>query len=79
MSAHVERGDGNQSKRCMASTVFHRDPAGTQNEKRPPGNRAALSTGRIVPTEASHQNFPGAIVWAAKGGVKAKSREVASC
>jgi hypothetical protein len=32
---------------------------GVQNEKRPPGNRAAFSSGRIVPTEASHQNFLG--------------------
>jgi hypothetical protein len=27
------------------------------NEERPPGNRAAFPSGRIVPTEASHQNF----------------------
>jgi hypothetical protein len=47
-----------------------------QNEKRPPGNRAAFSSGRIVPTEASHQNFPGAILWACTRGVKAKSRAV---
>jgi hypothetical protein len=32
---------------------------GVQNEKRPPGNWAAFSSGRIVPTEASHQNFLG--------------------
>jgi hypothetical protein len=62
-------GSGKRGTKSGLKIVDH-------NEKRPPGNRAAFSSGRIVPTEASHQNFLGAIVWAGGGGVKAKSRAV---
>jgi hypothetical protein len=42
--------------------------------KRPPGNRAASSLGRIVPTEAKPSELSGEILWLAPEGVKAKSR-----
>ncbi len=56
--------------RELRSPVERRDDSGkrgtefavktsSRNEKRPPGNRAAFPSGRIVPTEASHQNFLG--------------------
>jgi hypothetical protein len=37
-----------------------------QNVKRPPGNRAASSLGRIVPTEAKPSELSGEILWLAK-------------
>jgi hypothetical protein len=46
-----------------------------QKRKEPPGNRAALSSGRIVPTEAKPSELSGCIVGAGKGSVKKKSRE----
>ena len=41
--------------------------------KKPPGNRAASSLGRIVPTEAKPSELSGEILWSAPEGVKAKS------
>jgi hypothetical protein len=41
--------------------------------KKPPGNRAAFSLGRIVPTEAKPSELSGAIVCLPKKSVKAKS------
>jgi|GEM_PF-5018000 hypothetical protein len=41
--------------------------------KRPPGNRAAFSLGRIVPTEAKPSELSGCILSLAKTGVKAKT------
>jgi hypothetical protein len=37
-----------------------------QNAKRPPGNRAASSLGRIVPTEAKPSELSGEILWSSK-------------
>jgi hypothetical protein len=45
-----------------------------ENAKRPPGNRAASSLGRIVPTEAKPSELSGEILSLAKTGVKAKTR-----
>jgi hypothetical protein len=44
-----------------------------QKRKEPPGNRAALSSGRIVPTEAKPSELSGCIVGAGDGSVKEKS------
>jgi hypothetical protein len=44
-----------------------------QKREEPPGNRAALSSGRIVPTEAKPSELSGCIVGAGKGSVKEKS------
>jgi hypothetical protein len=41
-----------------------------RKRKEPPGNRAALSSGRIVPTEAKPQKLSGCILGAGGGGVK---------
>src|SRR5580693_8213311 len=41
--------------------------------KRPPGNRAAPSLGRIVPTEAKPSELSGCILSLAQTGVKAKT------
>jgi hypothetical protein len=41
--------------------------------KRPPGNRAAFSLGRIVPTEAKPSELSGCILSLAKTRVKAKT------
>jgi len=41
--------------------------------KRPPGNRAAFSLGRIVPTEAKPSELSGCILSLAKTGVKTKT------
>jgi hypothetical protein len=41
-----------------------------QKRKEPPGNRAALSSGRIVPTEAKPSELSGCIVGAGNGSVK---------
>jgi hypothetical protein len=41
-----------------------------QKMKRPPGNRAAFSLGRIVPTEAKPSELSGEILWLAKWRVK---------
>jgi hypothetical protein len=43
--------------------------------KEPPGNRAALSSGRIVPTEAKPSELSGCIVGAGKGSVKENSEK----
>jgi hypothetical protein len=43
--------------------------------KRPPGNGAAFSLGRIVPTEAKPSELSGEILWLGAEGVKAKSRK----
>jgi hypothetical protein len=45
-----------------------------QKRKEPPGNRAALSSGRIVPTEAKPSELSGCIVGAVEAGVKEKSK-----
>jgi hypothetical protein len=42
--------------------------------KEPPGNRAALSSGRIVPTEAKPSELSGCILGAGEGSVKEKSK-----
>jgi hypothetical protein len=44
-----------------------------QKRKEPPGNRAAPSLGRIVPTEARPSELSGCIVGAGGQGVKNKS------
>jgi hypothetical protein len=44
-----------------------------QKRKEPPGNRAALSSGRIVPTEAKPSELSGCIVGAGASSVKEKS------
>jgi hypothetical protein len=46
---------------------------GSKKRKEPPGNRAALSSGRIVLTEAKPSELSGCIVGAAEGSVKEKS------
>jgi hypothetical protein len=46
-----------------------------QKRKEPPGNRAAPSSGRIVPTEAKPSELSGCIVGAVEGSVKEKSKE----
>jgi hypothetical protein len=43
--------------------------------KRPPGNGAAFSLGRIVPTEAKPSELSGEILWLREEGVKAKSQK----
>jgi hypothetical protein len=43
--------------------------------KEPPGNRAALSSGRIVPTEAKPSELSGCILGAGDGSVKENSKE----
>src|ERR1035438_5848578 len=43
-----------------------------QKRKEPPGNRAALSSGRIVPTEAKPSELSGCIVGAGGESVKEK-------
>jgi hypothetical protein len=56
----------------------HEDPARNRrlyhrkNAKKPPGNRAASSLGRIAPTEAKPSELSGCILVLAKTGVKAK-------
>jgi hypothetical protein len=44
-----------------------------QKRKEPPGNRAAPSSGRIVPTEAKPSELSGCIVGAEEESVKEKS------
>jgi hypothetical protein len=44
-----------------------------KKRKEPPGNRAALPSGRIVPTEAKPSELSGCIVGAGRGSVKDKS------
>jgi hypothetical protein len=44
-----------------------------QKRKEPPGNRAAPSSGRIVPTEAKPSELSGCIVGAGAKRVKEKS------
>jgi hypothetical protein len=44
-----------------------------QKRKEPPGNRAAPSSGRIVPTEAKPSELSACIVGAGEGSVKEKS------
>jgi hypothetical protein len=41
--------------------------------KRPPGNGAAFSLGRIVPTEAKPSELSGEILWSRAKGVKVKT------
>jgi hypothetical protein len=48
---------------------------GGQKREEPPGNRAALSSGRIVPTEAKPLELSGCILGVWEGSVKEKSRE----
>jgi hypothetical protein len=48
---------------------------GLKKRKEPPGNRAALSSGRIVPTEAKPSELSGCIVGVPEGSVKEKSRQ----
>jgi hypothetical protein len=43
--------------------------------KEPPGNRAAPSSGRIVPTEAKPSELSGCIVGAGDESVKEKSKK----
>jgi hypothetical protein len=54
-----------------AALPYRRKPA--ENTKRPPGNRAASSLGRIAPTEAKPSELSGCILSLAKTGVKTKS------
>jgi hypothetical protein len=46
-----------------------------QKRKEPPGNRAAPSSGRIVPTEAKPSELSGCIVGAGEESVKDKSEK----
>jgi hypothetical protein len=46
-----------------------------KKRKEPPGNRAAPSSGRIVPTEAKPLELSGCIVGAQEGSVKEKSKK----
>jgi len=48
---------------------------GLKKREEPPGNRAALSSGRIVPTEAKPSELSGCIVGVPEGSVKEKSRQ----
>jgi hypothetical protein len=43
-----------------------------QKRKEPPGNRAAQSLGRIVPTEAKPSELSGCMLGAGAGSVKEK-------
>ena len=45
-----------------------------RKRKEPPGNRAALPSGRIVPTEAKPSELSGCIVGMREGSVKDKSK-----
>jgi hypothetical protein len=45
-----------------------------EKRKEPPGNRAALPSGRIVPTEAKPSELSGCIVGVREGSVKDKSK-----
>jgi hypothetical protein len=54
---------------------FGKREKGGQKRKEPPGNRAALSSGRIVPTEAKPSELSGCIVGAGRGSVKEKSEK----
>src|ERR1700752_5174245 len=54
----------------------HNPKVVAKNAKRPPGNRAASSLGRIVPTEARPSELSGEILWLAKKRVKAKSAQM---
>ena len=47
-----------------------------QKRKEPPGNRAAPSSGRIVPTEAKPSELSGCIVGAGERSVKNKSGSI---
>jgi hypothetical protein len=48
-------------------------PQSPTDAKRPPGNRATFSLGRIVPTEAKPSELSGCILSLAKTGVKTKT------
>jgi hypothetical protein len=47
---------------------------GFGKRKEPPGNRVALPSGRIVPTEAKPSELSGCIVGMREGSVKDKSK-----
>jgi hypothetical protein len=51
-------------------------PVCPKKRKEPPGNRAAPSSGRIVPTEAKPSELSGCIVGAGEGSVKKKSKKI---
>jgi hypothetical protein len=74
----LDEWDGDKSQPPPVGLLFlssKPDPAISSHKKRkePPGNRAALSSGRIVPTEAKPSELSGCIVGAGKGSVKEKS------
>jgi hypothetical protein len=52
-----------------------RHPDFQQKRKELPGNRAAPSSGRIVPTEAKPSELSGCIVGLLEGSVKKKSKK----
>ena len=56
-----------RSKKASKAISAHDDM------KRPPGNGAAFSLGRIVPTEAKPSELSGEILCLGAEGVKAKS------
>ena len=56
-----------RSKKALKAISAYRDM------KRPPGNGAAFSLGRIVPTEAKPSELSGEILCLGAEGVKAKS------
>src|SRR5664280_1254738 len=61
---------------CIRDSSYaplHAHPQSPADAKRPPGNRAAFSLGRIVPTEAKPSELSGCILSLAKTGVKAKT------
>jgi hypothetical protein len=58
----------------LRETSSHHHPkVAPGTAKRPPGNRAASSLGRIVPTEAKPSELSGEILSLAKYRVKAKT------
>ena len=60
-------GHASAVRSCFTSSHCH------LHAKRPPGNRAAFSLGRIVPTEAKPSELSGCILSLAKTGVKTKT------
>jgi hypothetical protein len=60
----------------MERLIFGEQGSLPQDTKRPPGNGAAFSLGRIVPTEAKPSELSGEIVCLGGKGVKAKSSKI---
>jgi len=71
--AHLEEEARLKQRRSFLSPVTRKM---MQKRKEPPGNRAAPSSGRIVPTEAKPSELSGCIVGAGDQSVKNKSGEI---